>query len=174
MNESAYNRTSQVFHWLSALFIIGLLVMGTIMVRVDDGSALKATMYRGHITFGMLIVIITIARLVWLLRSGMPEKLKMPKWEEQAFTWNHRLLYLFIFLLGFSGVGMLLQSGMSLLPTAVDPAAIQDVTARNGHNLFSKLLLVLFLMHVGGVFYYQFNKGDTLVRMGVNWLKGKA
>jgi cytochrome b561 len=93
----------------------------------------------------------------------------MPQWEKLAFVWNHRLLYLIIIALLSTGVGTLLLSGIGLSPAAVDPAAIMDVSPRDGHSLFGKLFMALFVMHLGGVFFYQLKRGDTLSRMGVNW-----
>lgn len=176
MNEQAstYNRTSRIFHWVSALLIISLAIFGTIMVRLGDGVALKTTMYRTHAFIGTLVLVLTIGRIIWLFVGKRPSDLEMPGWEKQAFTWNHRLLYVVILALAGSGIGMLLLSGVSLPPTGLTPADIQDVSARQGHNIFSKLFIALFLMHLGGVFYYQFTKGDTLGRMGVNWLKGRS
>ena len=146
MDTTTYNRTSQLFHWFSALVIISMLVMGTIMVRLDDAAAIKTTMYNGHVFFGILIVLVTIGRLIWLLRSKRPQKLPMPRWEALAFTSNHWLLYLFIFVMGLSGISMLLLSGITPLPGNIIPTAIQDVPPRAGHNLFSKVMLLLFLM----------------------------
>lgn len=171
---SAYNRTSQIFHWVSALLIIGLAIFGTVMVRLDDGVSLKTLMYRSHTTIGSLILLITIARLVWLFRSKQPAKLPMPSWEQLAFTWNHRLLYILIIIMALSGTGMLLQSGVSLPPINLVPSDIQDVAARQGHSIFSKVFMALFVMHVAGVLYYQFTKGDTLGRMGVRWFSGST
>ncbi len=167
--QARYNRTAQILHWLSALLIIGLAAAGTVMVRLDDSVALKTTMYRTHTFVGTLVLLLTLARIVWIFVGKRPSALEMPKWEKQAFVWNHRLLYVILLLLTFSGIGMLLASGISLPPTGLVPADIQDVSARQGHNIFSKVFLALFVMHLGGVFYYQFTKGDTLSRMGVSW-----
>ncbi|MCA9969666.1 MAG: cytochrome b/b6 domain-containing protein [Anaerolineales bacterium] len=165
---STYNRTAQILHWLSALLIIALAVFGTIMVRLDDTVAMKTTMYRTHTLVGSLVLLLTIARIVWLFVGKRPSPLPMPGWEQQAFVWNHRLLYVILLALTLSGVAMLLASGVSLPPVGLTPADIQNVPPRQGHDVFSKLLIALFLMHLGGVFYYQFTKGDTLGRMGLN------
>lgn len=171
--QASYNRTAQILHWLSALLIIGLAVAGTVMVRLDDAVALKTTMYRTHTFLGSLVLLLTLARLVWIFVGKRPSPPPMPGWEKAAFVTNHWLLYLIILALVFSGTAMLLQSGVSIPATNLTPGDIQDVASRQGHNLFSKVFIALFLMHVGGVFYYQFTKGNTLGRMGVNWFPGK-
>lgn len=166
---TSYNRTSQIFHWVSALLIISLAVAGTIMVRLDDGVALKTTMYRTHTAVGSMVLLLTLGRIGWLFVGKRPSPPDMPRWEKLAFLWNHRLLYVIILALASTGIGMLLLSGVSLPAVDLNPADIQDVAPRQGHSLFAKVFMALFVMHMGGVFYYQFTKGDTLGRMGLRW-----
>ena len=173
METATYDRGAQLFHWVSALLIIGMAIGGTVMVRLPAESALKGTMYQGHVAIGLLVLLLTAGRLVWLfVGSERPSPPPMPQWEKLAFTWNHWLLYLILIALLFSGVGMLLLSEIGLSPTAVSPEAIMDVFPRDGHSLFGKLFMALFVMHLGGVAFYQLKRGDTLSRMGVNWFSG--
>jgi len=167
---SSYNRVAQSLHWVSALLIIGLFVAGSVMVRLDDGVALKTTLYRMHVAVGSLVLLLTLGRIAWGLIKKHPAPPPMPRWERLAFQGNHVLLYVVIVVLSLSGTGMLLASGVSLPATGLTPADIQDAPARQGHSLFSKLFIVLFFMHLGGVFSYQLRKGDTFRRMGVKWL----
>ena len=169
METVTYDRGAQLFHWVSALLIIGMAIGGIIMVRLPAESALKVSMYQGHVAVGLLVLLLTIGRIAWLFIGKRPSPPPMPKWEEIAFTWNHRLLYLVLIALLLSGVGMLLLSEIGLSPTAVSPEAIMDVPPRDGHGLFSKLFMVLFVMHLGGVAFYQLKRGDTLSRMGITW-----
>ncbi len=171
--STSYNRVAQILHWLSALLIIGLALGGLVMVRLGESVALKTTMYRTHAFMGTTVLLLTLARIVWIFVGKRPSPLPMPRWEQLAFTWNHRLLYVIILALAFSGIGMLVLSGVSLPPTTLTPADIQDVPPRAGHFIFSRLFIALFIMHVAGVFYYQFSKGDTLGRMGVSWFSNK-
>ena len=166
-----YNRVAQWLHWISALLILSLAVFGTIMVRLGDDVAAKTTMYRVHAMVGSLVLLLTIGRILWVFVGSRPGPLAMPRWEKLAFDGNHLLLYLIVLVLTGSGIGMLVTSGVSLPPTGLVPSDIQDVAARQGHSIFSKLFMALFVMHVGGVFYYQFTRGETLSRMGVSWLK---
>lgn len=87
---STYNRTSQIFHWVSALLIISLAIFGTIMVRLGDGVALKTTMYRPHTFVSTLVLLLTIGRIIWLFVGKKPSPPEMPGWVKQAFTWNQQ------------------------------------------------------------------------------------
>lgn len=171
-NSNAYGRIAQIFHWLSMLLIVGLAIGGTIMTRLD-GGAQQQQMYQMHVTVGLVVLALTVARVIWLFvdtRPGPPPG--MAGSQKTMFTWNHNLLYAVILMMLVSGIGMLLLSEIGLSPANVTPAAIQDVTPRTVHDVVSKLFMLLFVMHLVGVFMYQRREGDTFGRMGVPWLKG--
>lgn len=166
MKPAVYTRTMQLFHWSGALLILGLWLLGVVMHEMAD-TPLKTQLYRVHVGIGLLTLILTVARIVWLFVGKRPEDLAMPAWRRLAFVWNHRLLYLIVALLLVSGVGMLVLSGIGISLANVIPAAIQDVPPRTVHGIASKLFLALFVMHFVGVVHYQFTEGETFARMGV-------
>lgn len=171
-NSQQYGRIAQIFHWLSMFLIVGLAMGGTIMTRFVDGDQ-QVLMYRFHVTVGLLVLALTVARIIWIfvdVRPGSPPKLEGA--QKAAFTWNHNLLYVVIAIMVFSGVGMLLLSNIGLSPANVTPDAIQNVTPRTVHDVVSKVFIVLFILHLGGVIMYQVQEGDTFSRMGVPWFKG--
>lgn len=171
-NSKQYGRIAQMFHWLSMLLIVGLAIGGTVMTRLD-GGAQQTQMYKLHVTVGLVVLALTVARVVWLFvdtRPGTPDGLEGSR--KTIFTWNHHLLYVIILVMVASGVGMLLLSNIGLLPANVTPDAIANVTPRRVHDIVSKLFMLLFVMHLVGVIMYQLQEGDTFGRMGVPWLKG--
>jgi cytochrome b561 len=174
MTPTSYDRGAQLFHWVSALLILGMAIGGTVMVRLPESATVKATMYQGHVAVGLLVLLLTVGRIIWLFVGKRPSPPPMPQWEKLAFVWNHRLLYLIIVALLISGVSTLLLSEIGLSPAAVSPEAIMDVPPRAGHSLSGKLFMVLFVMHLGGVGFYQLKRGDTLGRMGITWFSGKG
>ena len=86
------------------------------------------------------------------------------------FEGNHYALYVVLLLLALSGSFMLIQSGLTpATMSTLTPDMVQDVAPRQGHNIFSKLFLLLFVMHVIGVMRYQFMDGDVMGRMGIRF-----
>lgn len=61
-----YGRVAQLFHWLSMLLIVGLAIGGTIMTRLD-GGAQQSQMYQLHVTVGLVVLLLTVARVIWIL-----------------------------------------------------------------------------------------------------------
>jgi len=130
--------------------------------------------YRIHVGVGLLVLALTMIRLIWLLvKRWPPVPPDLASWRKQAFIWIHVLLLLALTLMVFSGVNILLQSGLGLSPANVTPDKIADVLPVTVHGITSKAILVLFLLHVGGVISYQITKGDALSRMGIPWFGRK-
>lgn len=161
-----YGRIAQAFHWLSAILILIMWPLGIIMTRISEDSATQ--LYRAHISLGMIVLVLTVLRLIWLFIDKHPEPpAGMEPWRNQLFIWNHRLLYIGLLMLSVSGIVMLIASGISLPPISVAPDAITASVPQQAHSTLSKIFIALLLMHIGGVLSYHFTKGNTLARMGL-------
>lgn len=166
--NTTYGWIAQSFHWGSALGILLLFAVGTLMVRLGEGDT-KTTLYAIHIGLGLLIGLLTIARLIWRVSEPTPASPPgMSQLRRLAFHGVHVLLYALLLLLASSGIGTLLTSGLSVWPGAVEPAAIaRNLPPRQGHELVAKVYLVLVAAHVGGALLYQWFKGNVMERMGL-------
>ncbi len=165
--DASYGRVAQVLHWISALLLLLLWPLGVLMTRVGDGST-KTLLYQAHVGIGLVVLVLTAARLVWKLVSKYPDPPQgLSRLNQLLFSTIHTLLYVVIVLMVGSGVSMLLLSGMELWPWAVIPVQIADVPPRTLHSVMSRGFLVLLFLHVGGILRYQMSKGDTMARMGV-------
>ena len=139
------------------------------MTRLDSGAQ-QTQMYQFHVTIGLLVLGLTVARVIWIFVDMRPDPPPGLEGTQKAmFTWNHNLLYVVILIMLTSGVGMLLLSDLGLSPANVTPAGIQDVTPRTVHGIVSKFFILLFVMHLVGVIMYQVREGDTFSRMGISW-----
>lgn len=86
----------------------------------------------------------------------------MPRWEKILFVANHYVLYGLLGVLSLTGIVILLSAG------SFDAIALAKSGGPNvQHEIASNIFLAMFVMHVGGVVYYQVTKGRTLRRMGV-------
>lgn len=143
--------------------------MGSGMIgnRIAQDSALRLNLIKMHGTIGLVVFALTALRLFYYFTAEHPAMLEMPNWRKQAFAWNHRLIYIVIVVLLFSGVGMLLSSGIGLATVNITPDKIVDSLARTIHGILPKIFLALLAMHVGGGLHYQFTHGKTFARMCV-------
>jgi cytochrome b561 len=172
---NAYGRLAVWLHWLSAALILVMAPIGMIMVRMADGAAGQSTLYRVHTMLGTLVLLLTLARVVWGIFDN---KLKTPAGitGNQALLYKsvHYGLYIVLLILTSTGLGMMVLSGAPLPPAPLEASMFEGLAPQAGHSLFSKLFIVLFVAHMGGVFMYQFQKGDVLKRMGLRLRIGRA
>lgn len=165
----AYSRARQALHWLSALLILAMFPLGYTMARTDSDS-LRSALYVGHFVIGLLILVLSVARIVLSRRQRVPAPPGMPRWNEILHTSVHRAALIVPLLLAVSGLATLatneLMPGLLRSGTVV-PATLEDARAQTGHRLLAWTYLVLLATHVAGVVRYQLTKGDVLRRMGV-------
>ena len=104
-SEKAYGTVSKIFHWLTALYVIGLLSVGWWMSGLDKAS--KPFVYNLHKLNGLLLLTLTLIYLIWRFIDRKPAfPFNMPNYERWAARIVHTLLTLSIFIMTLSGWGM--------------------------------------------------------------------
>ncbi|NOZ32533.1 MAG: cytochrome b [Alphaproteobacteria bacterium] len=172
--NATFGTVAKSLHWLSALFIIGLLVSGFRSGFSNDVAA-KAAILQFHIPIAILVLLLTTVRIVWWIffdKKPAPAG-SSPAWQETASRWTHRTLYLLIILMLGSGITLSLISGApdAVFGTAPLPE-FQDYTPRIAHGILARVLVAIVLLHVGAaLFHHFFQKDDTLRRM---WFSKKT
>lgn len=162
-----YGRVAIGLHWLSAVLIIGLLLNGFFMTKLDEGD-LQTNAYRFHAAVGSIVLLLTIARLIWAWREERPGPLPMSRLEWLAYKGVHVLLYGGAIAAAVTGTLLLVSSGLTPLATEVVPADIdRSLPVRNLHWLVAIAMFVLLVGHIGGALLYQRQRGKTLSRMGI-------
>ena len=160
-SNDTYGRLGIFLHWVTAALILTLWPLGKLM---EDGPD---WLYTLHIWLGLLVCGLTLVRVWWHFTQPKPEKLEMPRWEQVLFVANHYGLYIVLLLSSFSGIGILLAVGGLPPFTDFDIETAGDSQPGEFHETPANLMMLLLIMHVAGVLYYQFTKGKTLKRMGV-------
>ena len=142
----SYGYFARLLHWINAI----LLIVVWLSHNLDDDGVL---FYWFHIVAGLAALGFTTFQIIWHFIDKSPDPLPdLPTWRKVAIDWNHWLILITAFLGSASGV-ILWQTDQ-----------LEDI-----HELLAVVLLLLFLMHVGGALLYQFTKGDTLGRMGIKF-----
>lgn len=142
----------------------------------ENNSALADRLYFWHKSFGILVFIITIARILNRKRHYLPElPTTMPKQEQRAAKIVHQLLYflmVLIPLLGYSqsssyefsdGVKFFFIDIPEILPKS---KFIFDIT-NSLHKWLSYFFIALILVHVLGALKHRFfdKENDVLNRI---------
>jgi cytochrome b561 len=164
---------SKALHWLMALMIIGLCIVGWQMQGLPNGPE-KLKVYALHKSMGITVLVLALLRLLWRLADGRPKyPPSMPRWQRLASSAAHGSLYLFMIAMPISGWLFNSASNFPLrwfnlfsVPALSGPDAALKANAGAAHLALFWVFFVLFILHVGAALkHHWFDRDDTLRRM---------
>ncbi len=165
-------------HWLIAIAIISLFAVGKYMSLNDAWS-----LYPIHKAMGMLVLLLVLPRVVLRVFEGWPTPVAAaPPLQERLAKLVHWALIIATMAMPLSGMMMsgagghgLYLFGLELLAANPDPDNAMKMIPLNealagagaiGHDIWSKVLLVAFVLHLAGALKHHFvDKDSTLSRM---------
>lgn len=166
-----FGMVSIILHWLMAFLIIGLLIVGFYMSSLPFGLD-KLKLYGLHKEFGILVLILAVARLGWRIKNINPE-LDIFWLERLAARSMHWALY--IFMLAMPLTGWLLTSAAGLppsffgifsLPLLITPDRDKMVFLSLVHEWLAYGLIAALCIHTAAALKHHFiDKDDILRRM---------
>lgn len=183
--EQRYGDIAVIFHWLIALFIVGLLVIGKYMTGLEENDPVRFALTQWHKSFGITVLLLSVLRLLWRFTHKPPPELEgMPKWQSKAASGAHALLYLLMFGLPVTGWIMVSASPLNLntvlfnlvplphLPFLEDSPNRADIAAafHEIHEIASTVLILILIAHIGAALkHHFFDKDTTMLRMLPDW-----
>lgn len=164
---------SITLHWLTALMILGLVVVGLAMQELAN-SPTKIQVYGLHKSIGLTVLALTVLRLLWRLFAGVPQPAPgTPRWLLWASNATHGALYLILLAMPLSGWLYNSASGFPLkwfglfaLPRLSGYDADVKAFALGAHStLFLALAAIVALHAAAALKHHYFDRDRTLVRM---------
>lgn len=166
----AYNLSTKLVHWLSALVILGLLIVGFVMEDLD--KPLKFDVYNLHKSFGVLALILILIRIPVRFKNPVNPLEGTPKADDIKAKAVQGLLYFTMLLMPISGILMSQSAGFSValfglkLPMIVVENELLNDIAHEVHELVAFAMIALLLAHIGAALYHHLKlKDETLKRM---------
>jgi cytochrome b561 len=177
-----YTGVAIALHWLIALLLVGQIAVGLLMVRIPDNQpALTFEVYQLHKSFGITILALTLARIVWRLINPVPPlPAAMPALERVAARAVHVGFYVLLVvtpLLGWAYVsiaplnvptmlfGQIHLPHLPFFEGVADRKALAD-TLEEAHEIAAKSFIALLVLHVGAALKHHFlDRDDVLSRM---------
>jgi cytochrome b561 len=168
--EQYYGHIAKFFHWLIAVLVLLMLLVGYFMDDITD-KALRSTVYSLHKTTGIAILFLVLFRLLWALTNNKPLLPKgTPYWQILAEKFAHVCLYVSLIIMPLSGWVMSVAAGYAprigkyalYLPIPVNK--VLSGNAFTVHAWLALALAILIAMHVGAAFYHHFIKKDNVLR----------
>jgi cytochrome b561 len=109
ISDQRYARTAIVLHWAIALLIVVQIFLGWWLNEwVPDHSAIQDRITDVHVSLGLTILLLVLARIgVRLTRRPPPAPAGTPAWERIVASSTHLLFYVLLLVLPLSGWTML-------------------------------------------------------------------
>lgn len=182
-----YTGVAIVLHWLIAVMLVVLIVVGwqagDMREALLSGQETDTTLedvtfiFNMHKTFGMLVLLLSLARLAWRFTHQTPPLPEtMAGWEKFAARFTHIGFY--VLMIGMPLGGWVVASSSGLPSYMFDSAALRlpDLPVPESESLhdFSAWLhgrggwaiLILLALHAGAALkHHIIDKDDVLSRM---------
>lgn len=176
----AWGSVARALHWISAVFVIGLLIHGWSMTHLVAREN-RLWNYATHGSIAVYFAVILLIRIFWRASEKTPRPLSgTPTWQIAASHGTHLVLYLLMIAMVVSGYMM-----WSSMPGRIDPAraalwdfhlfgfklpAVHTVPSREvskfwegWHEFFSHLLQIFVMLHIAAALWHQFVTRDNVV-----------
>lgn len=164
-----YSGALVVIHWISAILVIGALGLGLgVLADMPNSNPEKLGYLRIHFIVGVLVLVLTVARLVVRFRKPVPssEHFDSP-FLNRLGRYMHIGMYALLFGVLLSGIGL---SALSGLPEAIFqttgalPTDFNEFPPHKGHAILGRLLAAAILLHLVAALFHQFIRDDGIFR----------
>jgi len=165
-NMKQYSKRTALLHWLIFALIIAAFFLGHQLDESRDTTR-KLAMYPTHFLIGDLVLLLVILRIYFRKKDGEPAPANSNPLLNKIAAATHALLNLTTIAVVISGMITVATSGLIEALKRNDPDLIPDfehVAAKEVHELFIGLLLLLVVFHAAAALYHQFVVKDNLLR----------
>lgn len=164
-----------VLHWMVALLIMGLIVLGYVMTRPDIDPELQFSLYQWHKSFGITALALAFIRLVWWLTNIHPDPIaSLSGLERRASSVTHAFLLALTIAVPLAGWAIASTSTLNIptlffnrvliphLPMEKSEAA--EIFWSDAHAWLAYGLAGLVLLHAGAALLHHFWQRDEVLR----------
>jgi cytochrome b561 len=167
--DHTFGLITKLFHWVIALLIIAMLIVGCVMTFTHKATFQLLMLY--HQSMGVTILILMLLRLMWRLCNKTPQlPHSMNRLEQKlahAMAW---LLYVLIFSIIAAGLLMTVYHGSAILFWGF--ALHLPVTANKSmahffnqaHVCLAWILLASIILHISASLYHHFIRKDGILK----------
>jgi len=179
--DTKYSSVAMAIHWLAALMIFCVIVMGVYMTGLQM-SPTRLKLYNWHKWVGITILAISCVRLLWRATHRPPTDLPTPGWQRRAAHAAHWVMYALFFAVPLAGWAYSSASGypvvvfgVLLLPDLVAPDKPLALALKSVHAGLALALGAVIALHLVAVAKHQFfNRDRILSRMVPRAFEGRT
>ena len=193
---SRYTKTAIILHWLIAIFIALMFVLGWYMAELPkeapkqmaydlfdlgvytwqlaEEASPRTFYFNLHKSLGLTVLALIVLRILWRITHTPPAALSSYKAiEKKVATATHHSLYLLMLAVPVTGLIMAINSKYGVKWFGIDVIAGLDNKPMRDffectHEFVGIVLLVLIGIHLLGALKHKFiDKDDTMSRMSL-------
>jgi cytochrome b561 len=170
--SKGYGLVSRLFHWLMAIAIVAMFVLGLWMVGLDYYSPYYNSAPDIHRSVGMILLLALALRWLWRIANTKPSDEELSPLERRASHFVHWGFYVLLPALLVSGYLISTPDGspISVFGWFDVPALIQmrglATPAGNVHRILAYATIALAAIHAfAALKHHIIDKSDVLTRM---------
>ena len=172
-STDTWDALTRVLHWVSAIWVSGLVGLGLVMVNLVNASGQKFEFYQLHKSYGILFGLILTARLFWKVFTQRPKILGTGFVHKIATANQYLMLSMLVFMIA-SGYALASFSIIPIpinvlgwnVPSLLTPDMRMEQTAIAMHHYIAFFLTALIVSHsCAALFHHFILKDKTLLRM---------
>ncbi len=172
--DESFGIIARLFHWLIFLVVVGMLIAGSFLDSLPDGT-FKALILGLHKSTGVVLLLLVLLRLCWRLINPKPRDLGANLFENKLGHLMHVFLYILLILQPIIGIVMSQISGypvkvyglFTLSAFFGQNPGLGKVLVET-HSVIATLLAISIVIHVAAALKHHYiDRNRTLLRMVV-------
>ena len=167
-STNSYGTFTKFLHWIMAIIIISLMIVGLYMTGLDDEDPSRRDLYHLHKVFGLMIIFLSVLRIGWIFISRPPQLPTSLKAHEIKLAKSAKhLLYLLILIVPASGYTMSTLLGYPVdvfglfeFPMLFDKNKELGEIFRSTHWILAYFMIGIVTLHITGAMKHRLFDGD--------------
>lgn len=167
--KESYGSLAKIFHWVIAVFVIGMLIYGFLLDSVP--KEYRSAAFYSHKLLGMVILSLMLLRVLWTLLNQKPVLPFATKWWESfAERLVHYGLYLTVIAMPLVGwIGSVAAGRAPYIGDFKFNLPIEQNKALSHwmfkiHKQLAFVIIALLIIHVSAALYHHFVRKDVVLK----------
>ena len=169
--STTYDPVAKTLHWLMFALLLAQFIIAFIMPEIKRG-VVPETYIKLHLSFGILILLVIVLRLLWRLNHGVPAADEnLPARQQKAARAMHWLFYFLLLVLPIMGWAaasardwQITPFGTLTLPYLLPAGTKIGHLIGDVHAVLSWTLLGLIGLHIVLALYHHFIVRDHVLQ----------